>query len=260
MRLLQLIITLIFISSCRDVDQKSSSYLHDKFLSVYEVIELNERLVNANELKLAPGAWHSAMRLKARVNNFKTIDYCLLVKTPYEVEPGELKFVQAASDTKCSEYFFSPAIAQALSFYNLKINYADYALSLRLDKKSYDYKFKNIQSKALEISLGSLEYQGTPDRVLADGVICKKVEDDCSVSLDQCNLCENGHYYVKNGHCSSSYSKVCGIDNCGAKGEPACIRGEVATGVKDYCIQDSPVGFCSGSARVACVNKLLICE
>ena len=259
MRVLQIIILAFLFISCEQRKQRDDIALKDAFTSVYEVSEINDRLVNNPEIDLAPGAWHSALKLKARVNDFSNKEYCLLVKTPYELEPGKLKFVQVEGSNNCSDSIFNPAVGKEYDFYNLFIEYRDSVLSINPDKEKIGFNFFNLKSEAVEISIDG-QLNSKSEAKLKDGQVCRQVLDSCEVTIDECDRCENSSYYVKNSACSSAYSKVCGIDNCGEKNNPACIRGEVATGVKDYCIQDSPVGFCIGAARVGCVDKMLICE
>lgn len=266
MRSLPLILAIVFSglfsSSCfeRGEGLSSGKFFHAPLFSVYKVSEINGNFVGAEKIMAAPGTWSSALRLHTRVNDFQRLDYCLLVKAPYRLEPGELKFVIAESFAKeCSEYLFSKPASRTVKFYNLSIAPGADELRIKADDREFQYRFINQSGWSLQISTPAEEGK-RERRFLKEGEFCFKVANDCSVSADQCDLCEGGSYYVKNNSCLSAYSKVCGQDKCGLKGEPACIRGQVSTGVKDYCIQDSPVGFCSGNARVACVNGLLICE
>ncbi|MBC77201.1 MAG: hypothetical protein CME64_14415 [Halobacteriovoraceae bacterium] len=259
MRILQVAALIFILASCKAKPKVENSYLQEALTSVFIVTDVNGRLVNASEMDMAPGTWHTAMKLSTRINNFKIKDYCLMVKTPYELEPGKMKFVSLDSESKCSDAIFKEPVDQEFEFYNLMIKLKDNHLTLEFDKNKIEFSFFNIKSNAVELSMESAD-KGRQLQILKDGDVCRQVADDCTVVKDECDRCENGSYYLKNSSCLSSYSKVCGVDNCGLKNNPACIRGEVSTGVKDYCIQDSPVGFCIGDARVGCVNKTLICE
>lgn len=251
----------LILTSCFKQAQEEKRYFAEELAATYSVSEINENLVNAEKIEVAPGAWHPALRLSARGNRFKKIDYCLLVKAPYQLDPGKIKFVKASGENKdCSEYLFSKEASAPIDFYNLFIEYKKPELILKVDQDIYRYKFWNLGEKSLLISNNSLEEGSLKSSLLKEGEVCRPVGDDCSIGEDLCERCESGSYYIKNSSCLSTYSKVCGVDNCGKKGESACIRGHVSTQVKDYCIPDSPVGFCLGDNRVGCVNGALICE
>lgn len=260
MRALSLISIFLFFTSCLEQGGRQTPFFEDELYATFEVGELNPHIVGEDSLELAPGTWHPAMRLAAYANDFERIDYCLLVKAPFELEPGKIKFVRAASlEEECSEFLFEKPVSKVKEFYNISIDYDLDKLSIKLDQEEYEYSFFNLREGVVDISLQGGD--SSPGRaLLQDGEVCLKVENDCSRSKDLCGRCEGGSYYVKNSSCTTAYSKVCGRDNCGEKGEPACIRGHISTGVMDYCIQDSPVGFCSEGSRVGCVNGSLVCE
>lgn len=245
--------------------ERAQEYSHNAFFAenlyaVYRVGEINEKIVGMDSLDLAPGTWHSAMRLSTRANNFERIDYCLLMKTPFDLDPGQARFVRAMNfSAPCSDYLFAPAASNTLDFYNAVVDLEDSVLTIKLDKETHRYSFINLSGLDVQVSPEDGASKAHRETLKA-GEICLAVADDCSVSKDRCGECEGGSHYIKNSACASAYSKVCGRDLCGQKGYYACLRGHASTGIKDYCIQDSPVGFCSGDNRVGCVNGTLVCE
>lgn len=256
-------IALLFLAlftGCEFQEKEPQAFFKRELFSVFKVSGINEAIVGKSSFELAPGSWHSAMRLSARVNGFEVVDYCLLVKVPYELDPGQIKFVKAHEAQKpCSEYLFEKPVSEIRDFYNLLVEYDKAKLVIKLDKENHVYEFLNLANMSLRYSV-SASAALPAQALLKEGHVCYQVNDDCTSSEDRCSQCEGGSYLVKNSACATAYSKVCGVDECGQKNRPACIRGHMASGVMDYCIQDSPVGFCSGDNRVACVNGLLTCE
>lgn len=265
MRLLLLaLLPLAFnLTSCLENSrpQEKASFFSSELVSTYHIGEINENLVNEENIKAPPGTWQAALRLSAYANMFERVDYCLLVKIPYKLEPGKIKFVRSKTLEKtCSEQLFAPQDSAEVEFYNLYIDYNQNELVLKVDQHVHRYKFSNMSQGSLLVSNDNGATSSGAVSLLKDGEVCRQVNSDCASGVDRCDDCENGSYYIKDNSCAQAYTKICGVDNCGKKGEPACVRGQVSTGVKDYCIQDSPVGFCSGKNRVACVNGKLICE
>lgn len=238
---------------------KPESFFKEELFSVYQVGEINPAVINNEGLDLPPGVWSPAARFSVLANDFERIDYCLVLKAPFKLEPGQLKFV-AAGEQSCGERLFAEPLAGPKSFYNISARLEEAKFTLRVDQEKRVYRFVNMEDGDVRIAPDVESQTLSPAKLLRDGEACFTVADDCSATEDRCGRCEGGSYYIKNSACQSAYSKVCGRDTCGQKGAYACIRGHVSTGVKDYCIQDSPVGFCSGNNRVGCVNGTLICE
>ncbi len=267
MRLLPLVLLLTCLS-CEDKGphKKSSPFFEKELLSIYKFHEVNNKIVNSDELKMAPGTEVQALRLSVYGNHFERADYCLLVRRPQGLDPGLLRFVLANDfDRPCEEHLFEPSASRELEFYNLSIELGEKGresegLTLKVDDKSFHYPVFNGNNEwGVSISPHEMTTKKNA-KTLSDGTLCHEIKDDCSASEDKCSDCANGSYYFKTSSCSTQISRVCGRDECGHRGRPACIRGEVSTGVSTYCIQDSPVGFCIGDARVACLNGRLICE
>lgn len=262
MRLLSLI-TLFLLFSCKEKKSENAqaSFFEKELISAYRFHEVNDKLVNSNELKMAPGVWASALRVSIYGNSFQRADYCLLIKRPQGLEPGMAHFTLANDfEAPCSEFLFAPPASERMEFYNLTIEANDKRLVLKVDDKNFVYPLFNDHNEwGAGISPHGPETKES-GLALKDGELCQEVKSDCSMSQDLCDQCSNGSYYFVTSSCSKKFSRVCGRDNCGHRGGPACIRGEVSTGVRTYCIQDSPVGFCVGEARVACIDGKLICE
>jgi hypothetical protein len=247
------------------------SFALSKFLlSTFDYKVKIENNLNSDELKLPPKTYHHLVSFYAYTQDFKEKIYCLNIFTKDKLEPGLLYLTE--TDENCERSLMSEKKLWESVYYNYEINFNSNKLYLKIDKTEFDISLINnkkmfhqkFSSHTAKNSFGSvmlgLGKVGKERVKIKDGEICRQVNNDCSISLDQCDQCQGGSYYFKNSQCQKIYSKACGINPCGKRGEVACLRGYLASGIKDYCIQDSPVGFCFDGSRVACVNETLICE
>ena len=244
--------------------------LERHLLSTFEIEKLIQKELSSDILNLPPGTHHSLLKFKTYDLNFNQKMFCLNIRVSEKLEPGELYLVSVNGD--CEETLMTKHKLWKSPYYNFEISLEGNKFYLLLDNKKI--KFNIINNKELrkskfsshipQNSFGAIEIglsQGGDAFIkIEDGEICKQVNDSCEIVFDKCDQCIGGSYYFKNSLCTKAYSKVCGVNNCGVRGEVACLRGSVSTGLKDYCIQDSPIGFCSDGSRVACVNETLICE
>jgi hypothetical protein len=244
--------------------------LEQRLLSTFSYKVLLDKELSSDELNLPPGTHHALISFKVYDENFNALSYCLNIKAKEKVEPGELYLVK--SNESCEKTLLNSDKVWRSSYYNFEARFRNNNFYLQVDEKKYLVKLVNIKSLkkekfsshiaqnqygAVEIGIGT---QGSSLPQIQDGEICRQVNDDCKIVFDKCDLCTGGSYYFKNNKCTKFYSKVCGINTCGVRGEVACLRGSISTGLSDYCIQDSPLGFCHDGSRVACVNNTLICE
>lgn len=259
-------IILLFLFSFHVCANNLERYL----LSTFEIEKLIQKELSSDILKLPPGTHHSLLKFNTYDLNFNQKMFCLNLRVSEKVEPGELYLVSIKEN--CEESLMAKNKLWKSPYYNFEISLEGNKFYLLMDDKKIKFSLINkkelkntkFSSHVAQNSFGSVEIglsQGgiTPMKI-KDGEICKQVNDDCEIVFAKCDQCLGGSYYFKNNSCTKAYSKVCGINNCGVRGEVACLRGSVSTGLKDYCIQDSPIGFCSDGSRVACVNETLICE
>jgi uncharacterized protein YlbG (UPF0298 family) len=95
--------------------------------------------------------------------------------------------------------------------------------------------------------------------------ICHFVNDQCDELLPfKCDECRYGWYEVEGDKCPTMNTKYCGVNNCGSKGNPACLRGtSYLTGqkIKRGCYINSKSVFCNDGLLVTCGdNNVLICD
>jgi len=253
----------------------ASFSLEEYLLSTYHSSIITTGAVNTDEPKLAPNIYLSLIQFDTYTNSFQKSSLCLNIKTKDKLDQGFLYLVQK-KEAPCSESLLDEEVLWKKKYYNFSIKLNRSYFVMKIDDKTYKLSFINVKNKnhqrgsshiaknkygSTMISINSVQ-NSHPEVTLSlkDGEICRLVDDNCKVIFDKCDQCDNSSYYFKNNTCRSKNSKICGIDLCGQRGEVACLRGHEATKMSQYCIQDSPVGFCHGDLRVACINGILICE
>lgn len=244
---------------------------------------INKNITYGESISKPQGTWQTLGAVYVKNSNFSEHKDCLFYYVPLEEKPGVLKIKFLRKNQRCEDFLHQEGSLLLEGIYNLGLEVreeynSDFHLRIRIDEKKYDYKFPNFSKRDLgsdKLSNGVMKSQfhgievGVPvntiveDEVqLKDGEICFDVNDACEVTMSfRCDQCENSSYPVIASACSQKFRQVCGVNNCGTKDTPACIRGYVSTGYKlDYCINDSPIGFCAEGLRVTCFNNQLFCK
>ncbi len=95
--------------------------------------------------------------------------------------------------------------------------------------------------------------------------LCHKVDDKCqTIGLNTCSRCRYGYFEVVSSKCTKVFNKYCGVNNCGKKGEPACIRGfeyEAGKKFEGGCYNDSKSVYCNKGLNPICDgNQVMICN
>lgn len=201
---------------------------------------------------------------------------CLYYKPSDNNSPGELKVIHNPESISCEQVVSEKEIARIDEVYNFKLNFKETDLILFVDQKEFKfsllnlgtYSFKKFEAPIKDtftkgvVYLSNIDSELKKNVKLKDGEYCYKVDDDCSIlKKNNCDSCESTWHELIDSKCSSSFSRVCGEDQCGKKGQIACIRGSATVGLDSslYCINDSPFGFCQGNLRVMCLNEVLVC-
>lgn len=248
-------------------------------------IQFSESL--PHEFKRPKGVWQTVLEAKVEVAQIEK-SFCLLHKVALNDQKGLLGFFEKSngscltqildlkntiemdglkllSDPKQSgllkiEYFFKGKVRNvSIEFLNLKI--------LReLSLKSYDtkkYKSSNFyrNKKGLIYLSSPLNILKKPssenlqDRYLDKKQrFCHQFDMNCKEVMPfNCDSCKYGWYEVVGKGCPNGSPKVCGISQCGQRGEPACPRG-YSIGSKNES------GFCErGLKQIYDENEILIC-
>lgn len=94
-----------------------------------------------------------------------------------------------------------------------------------------------------------------------NAIICHDIDDNCKeVSAFECHKCKFGWFETIRANCEQGGPKFCGLNRCGEKGEPACLKGKKLIKEEMPCYNDSKLGFCSPGLHTVCdENKILIC-
>lgn len=142
------------------------------------------------------------------------------------------------------------------SFYNMNIERKLNAVLFHLDKDTWSINIKN-EDESFDIT-----YASAIGSRLNNHEVCHNINDSCQESGPNiCLACKSGHTNIINSNCINKFSKVCGTFTCGKKDSYVCIRGRRGSEYSgDYCINDSPLGFCEKPLRVLCVDGKLICR
>lgn len=255
------LIFFVFIA-CSDKTSKALALNKNHFLNLVHVLEVDDTVLN--QVEVANREEKMFLRTIHYTNNFERVDYCYQARAGVGGELGFLKVYRTLNfDQSCAS--IAPKELELLieeKFYNAAFSLQDENLIFHIDTEQVMAELINLKSRSLEISITNKaqDLLSLAQEQLPDGELCQKTYDDCRETLDRCDLCENGSYFIKDSACATGYSKICGQDRCGEKGMPACITGHLASGVEDYCHPNSPMGFCREGLAVGCSNGRLICE
>ena len=242
-----------------------------RWLNATEILNKNPHFLEGVVITRPEGTWQSLFILE---KNDKKQD-CVFFKIPSQTEKGILKIKGLPVNEKCENLLLDKGDVsiQNISEFSYKKN--SKALTFLINNKEYKFHFLNSALQDQPYALFEGDYSDhkseirflgkeiTQREILKQGEFCHRYKDDCSEEIAfQCDRCENGVFtQVINSSCQKGYAKICGDISCGELNAPACIRGFGASGLKEeYCVQDSPLGFCREGLRVRCVDGALICS
>lgn len=280
-----LILLLFFFIGCNQEVKQSKFYVEtsQRWMAATQISWISE-YYKADEKILKPkGTWQPIMQINFIDQNFNEVNDCLFYYVPKEGDGGELKVIANRSNIECSELIGEEEYASIKGIINFGYEY-DFSITrkenliLKVDTQRFVYNFLNMTQNqyAKEKLSSSMKLQKNiaatiTSRVnykvsfngLKDGEICFDVADDCTELVsNKCNRCKYYSYQVIASKCKSKFRRICGMDQCGTKDQPACLRGYIAAGISsgNYCINGSPLGICQLGLKVVCVNGTLICE
>jgi len=267
-----LILCTVILVSCNEVKK---DYFFPKtnkrWFAAHKIEKINDNYEDLSDIDKPRGTIQPLLKIHYYQSDFKSVSDCLFYRVA-TLNDGVISVVENPKNLDCKELFLTLPYAKQVEIQNFGITINGDVLKLNIDKKSFEYKLFNIPKPRIEKVLNSsnevsilfaspVQTKVVPN-FLNNGSLCKVVEDDCSVTLNECSRCRGASYFIINSKCYKGFSRVCGIDHCGQKNKPACIRG-VQTSEMDmsfYCVNDSPVGFCNEGLRVVCINGTLECE
>ncbi len=231
--------------------------LRKRWQSAFEVNKLYEGSFDSS-IKEPVDTLQPIIEILYYGRNFHPVKDCLFFSVPKKNEQGILKITQTKINNNCMNSILEKWEFKQDGIFNFGISLSKEKIILNIDQKSIQLNtpFNNKDSKLAWKEVIGRQYSVNDDE------FCFKVDNKCSIEIkNRCDFCLNGHYSLISSSCSKLYNKKCGKIECGTKGNYACIRGFKTVGrIKDYCINDSPVGFCRDGSRVLCINKELVCR
>lgn len=280
-----LIILLFTLLSCQNKGVESDFYYETnrRWIAGTKVSWVSEHYQEDTAIVKPAGTWQVIMKVNFLDQNFNEVSDCVFYQVPSDENEGTLKVIANRSNVPCQNIIGEEEYASIdgiINFgYERKFNLNEKInLVLKIDTHRLKYNFLNYGKDEQQVELLSSSVKKTKNTGIlissdinykvrylnhADGKICFDVNHDCSVTIENtCHRCKLGFYKTVSSACKSHYREVCGQDLCGTKGNPACLRGYLASGIesRNYCITDSPVGICQKGLRVVCINGTLLCE
>jgi hypothetical protein len=266
-----LIIFSLFLS-CEE--QKSNHFFDQtqkRWIATTSIEKINTNYKDLSLIISPKETVQALLKINFLDSNFNEVSDCLFYKIP-KINEGELFIVENPKNVSCMDLVADTPFVKMKNIRNFGIEISSF-LRLKIDLEKIDYKLLNLASKRTKKILSSssrrkilvassVNYKLEKEE-LSDGSICFDINDECSETVkDHCDRCKGSFYLVVARACSSRFQKRCGESICGSKNNPACIRGFKTSGVKpeNYCINDSPVGFCNTGLRVVCINSVLMCQ
>lgn len=272
-----IIALLILLASCQEISFKDSFYenVNDRWSAGVDIskgqnLKLNKFIVRPKSINIP------LLKVAFLNNKAEKVYDCLFFKAAEDNRPGVLKVVENINNISCEQLASEKEIAKITNIFNFKVDIDTNRLKLFVDEKLYEFILLNMgefPNKKYEapikktftpgvLYLSDVKTAGAKKELIKDDQFCYKVDDECSITKKNiCNQCKNGWHEIIDSKCASTFSRKCGADKCGQKGESACIRGSATVGLDTnfYCINDSPFGFCQEGLRVMCVNEVLVC-
>lgn len=270
----QIAIILIFIWAPKVYAQTEFWQLVEKRWLAGSEINFSEYVEMGEEIRNPPGATIPLIEVKLKGRNFSTLRDCLVYQVPALGKSGTLQLISLPPKKSCQDMILieSRKLAQT-NCYNLAFKFGGRNLKVLQDTKSYVLEFFNLKNntskKIFDTSASTTKVPGVEisfidelGESLPDGEICFDVDDSCKETVkNKCDECKLGSFPIIASGCSTKVRRYCGVKNCGLSGGPACIRGFISTGYTGpYCINDSPVAYCTPPARVVCLNEELLCR
>lgn len=285
-KMMKIFILFLFIFiSCKEQRNTTSSFYAQtkkKWIGATRLINIHKYVKEKETLKKPAGTWQKIFEVEYDENPNTQRRDCLFYYIPFDGESGIIKIVRF--DEKCSFDGPNDDEEELKGIYNFSYEYrsdykAKYQLILKIDDKVLKYSFNNFSKNELETKIGSSSNPTSKNygvrvfpkkvngeflkkEIIEDGEVCFQVDSRCKIKKENhCDQCQGGSYSIIDNACPTKFTKVCGVNQCGYKNQAACIRGYISTDFKlDYCMNDSPVGFCQKGLRVICYNGKLICR
>ncbi|HLT22357.1 MAG TPA: hypothetical protein VKZ84_02900 [Bacteriovoracaceae bacterium] len=238
--------------------------------SIYNRLTVHE-FYRDNELITRPeDAWQVIASFSTVNSDLSLSKICFKYKPSKEPE-GVFRVESMPLDEDCSKG--GKKIYEQGSLYGIQFQREP---DFKITFSHKDYSNNSWTIKTL-VKKENLELLDTPDKswgesvlftnddvgskpLLADGTLCLKVRDDCTVEGESiCHQCANGSLEAPNGCLTGP--RYCSSFECGTKGNPACRRGVkfLKQRVLD-CRRDNSFAFCGEDSIPMCQGAEVWCQ
>ncbi len=240
--------------------------------SSFDVVKLNPQVKLNEDIVNPPGMWLWIAELEFLNHDLNRFRSCLYYRVPFTSKKlkGILKLIHT---TKACDQNYA---ADGPSYDNIKQVKLGEKNDLTIDGVVFNLVKKSDQQIAKRFAKASWAKQGliplvdekkyfsltstemTQNLVIKSGNLCHQVNEKCEeVSANLCHRCAEGFYEVLGNGCKKMANKYCGIDRCGQKNQPACLRGYQWSEeeLSALCFHHNPVGFCQKGLSVTCNEK-----
>lgn len=246
------------------------------------VSEKHEFYQNYEIIDKPKNTWQLLFAVEYKDANYQLKKDCVFYRVPGD-DLGILKLISSNPEKKCDDLVFQKGAQEWKDLKALQFAIDEHRLFVQLTFQNFELEtwdvpmmsvFKNPQPK---LNISSAEYRAPkimflktrssnekiklrPSLSIKDGEICHSIGEDCrEVSASQCMKCPQGWFEIPSG-CPQS-PKYCGVQLCGFKNRPACMRGLNYTGTekKFDCRTDSSFAYCAKGLTVQCQGNLAYC-
>lgn len=271
------VILIFILVSCRPANDKRR-----KFFVLKNFLEknLDYQIFEQGEITHPPRSWLPLAEFVIHQNGHLG-KLCLVYRVPHSKEvKGTLRLIQKELENSCrygheQEYLFEidnihKLVIKKTQENELEFNIDKKKIQIMLaqklganlyNKSKFSQSLRNgfypgviwlgVQGPAIR----ELSVKNLPERVSFRKVegfdVCHLVDENCkSQTRNLCHQCPFGFYEVPHPNCPQGGTKICGLNECGGKNQPACIK--QVKKEKDYCRLESPLGFCQQGLELRC--------
>ncbi|MBY0516441.1 MAG: hypothetical protein K2P81_06005 [Bacteriovoracaceae bacterium] len=247
--------------------------LYQRWLTTFEITQLHPEYNLKEEIKHPEGTWQLIARIHSIEALGKKYRYdCLFVRVPKNND-GEIKIIPSAENQACLE------VREGDSVYHLK-NLKKITVQIQEDSAYFyltdkdgrvlkeNYKFLNtLKDAKFEIhsqpELREVTFfqpnsipQKMPEVKLIGEMNDEYPKLPCDFDSGSCQKCRFGVYRIN----TNEY--FCGIDQCGEKNNPACLRGSKWQHSREEfsCRGVNTHVFCRPGLKVECEGERAICR
>lgn len=283
MRTVSMILFLLLFISCIKQESISSknglSLLYQNWLFTVDIKNINLK----GKIEKPKGIELLLAEIKVKKSSSRIDTNCLYYKTPIQDKLGVLTIVEIEEQINCPITPNGKIILSHdhISDFEAYLEQFDLKMKFKIgnEVKNWNFPFYNLKLGSIHekykaereikklngFTILPFDFDpkidrngkgGKADRFSTKTAIkCKRINHTCeTVGEDFCDLCNFGSYEVVDFGCPNGGSRYCGINHCGEKNEPACIKGKMT--------EDNEIdGICNeGLTPILNENHELVCQ